>query len=62
MKCYHLNFVGESYVSHLLFTLQLGSILFLLSIISIVHGLCPWIMVGTVSDKLKHLNKILSER
>jgi hypothetical protein len=62
MKCHHLNFVGESYVSHLRFTLQLGSILLILSVVSIVHGLCPWILTGTVSDKIKNLHEVLSER
>jgi len=62
MKCHHLNFVGESYVSHLRFTLQLGSILLFLSVVSVVHGLCPWILTGTVSDKIKNLHEALSER
>jgi hypothetical protein len=31
MKCHHLNFVGESYVQHLRFTIYLCTILFVLS-------------------------------
>jgi len=62
MKCYHLNFVGESYVTHLRFTLQLSSILLILSVVSLVHGLCPWILPGTTSDKIKNLHEALSER
>jgi len=62
MKCHHLNFVGESYVSHLRFTLQLSSILLILSVVSLVHGLCPWILTDTVSDKIKNLHEVLSER
>jgi len=62
MKCHHLNFVGESYVQHLRFTVYLCAILFLLSVVALVHGLCPWILTGTVSDKIKHLNEVLSKR
>ena len=62
MKCNHLNFVGESYVQHLRFTCYLCSILFVLSVAAIIHGLCPWILTGTVSDKIKHLNEKLSAR
>jgi hypothetical protein len=62
MKCNHLNIVGESYGAHLFFTVQVSLILLFLSIVSIIHGLCPWILTGTVSDKIKHLNKRLSTR
>ena len=60
MKCHHLNFVGESYVQHLRFTIQLSFDLLLLSFVSIVHGLCPWILTGKVSDRIKELNSILT--
>ena len=62
MKCHHLNFVGESYVQHLRFTIQLSFDLLLLSLVSIVHGLCPWILTGKVSDRVKELNDILNKR
>jgi len=62
MKCNHLNIVGESYGAHLFVTVQLSLVLLFLSIVSIIHGLCPWILTGTVSDKIKHLNKRLSTR
>ena len=62
MKCHHLNFVGESYVQHLRFTIQLSFDLLLLSLVSIVHGLCPWILTGKVSDRVKELNGILNKR
>ena len=62
MKCHHLNFVGESYVQHLRFTIQLSFDLLLLSLVSIVHGLCPWILTGKVSDRIKELNDILNKR
>jgi len=62
MKCDHLDIVKESYGVHLFFTVQLSFVLFLLSVISVIHGLCPWIFIGTVSNKIKHLNGVLSER
>ena len=62
MKCTHLKIVKESYGNHLRFTLQLSFDFFLLSIISIIHGLCPWILTAKVSDRVKELNTILNER
>jgi len=62
MKCTHLQIVKESYVKHLCFTIHLFAVLFLLSLASIVHGLIPWILTGTVSDRVKELNTILNER
>ena len=62
MKCNHLKIVKESYGNHLRFTIQLSFDLFLLAIVSIVHGLCPWILTGKVSDRVKELNTILNER
>ena len=62
MKCNHLELVKETYGNHLFFTVQLSLVLLFLSIVSIIHGLCPWILTGTVSDKIKNLNNILSER
>ena len=62
MKCTHLQIVKESYVKHLCFTIHLCAVLLLLSIVSIVHGLIPWILTGTVSDKVKELNSTLNER
>ena len=62
MKCAHLQIVKESYGNHLRFTLQLSFDFLILAIVSIVHGLCPWILTGTVSDKVKELNATLNER
>ena len=62
MKCAHLKIVKESYGSHLRFTIQLSFDFFILAIVSIIHGLCPWILTGTVSDKVKELNAVLNER
>ena len=62
MKCTHLQIVKESYGNHLRFTLQLCFDFLLLAIVSVVHGLCPWILTGKVSDRIKELNVILNER
>jgi len=62
MKCTHLQIVKESYGTHLHFTLQLCFDFLLLALVSIVHGLCPWILTGKVSDRVKELNTLLNER
>ena len=62
MKCTHLHIVKESYGNHLRFTLQLSFDFLLLAIISVVHGLIPWILTAKVSDRVKELNAILNER
>jgi len=62
MKCNHLEIIKESYVQHLCFTVYLCAVLVVLSAVALIHGLCPWILTGTVSDKIKHLNDRLSTR
>ena len=62
MEFQHLKIVKESYRKHLWFTIKLSSILLILSVCAIIHGLLPSIMLGVVSDKIKHLNAVLSER
>ena len=54
--------VQESYGNHLRFALQLSFDLLVLSVISVVHGLFPWILTGTVSNKIRELNSELKER
>jgi len=62
MKCTHLQIVKESYGNHLRFTLQLCFDFLLLAVVSVIHGLCPWILTGKVSDRIKELNVLLNER
>ena len=62
MKCTHLQIVKQSYGNHLRFTLQLCFDFLVLAVISVIHGLCPWILTGKVSDRIKELNVILNER
>ena len=62
MKCTHLQIVKQSYLTHLRFTIQLCFDFILLAIVSLVHGLCPWILTGKVSDRVKELNSILHDQ
>jgi hypothetical protein len=62
VKCTHLEFVKETYGEHLGFTLKLSSHLLLLSIISVIHGLIPWIFTGKVSNGVKHIGGVLEKR
>jgi len=62
MKCNHLQIIKESYVKHLRFTVYLCAVLVVLSVVAVIHGLIPCILTGTVSDKIKHLNEMLSKR
>ena len=62
MKCTHLQIVNQSYLTQLRFTIQLCFDFILLAIVSLVHGLCPWILTGKVSDRVKELNSILQEQ
>lgn len=62
MEFHHLKLVKESYGKHLMFTIKLSSMLLLLAGCAILHGLLPFILTGAVSDKIKHLNEVLSER
>ena len=62
MKCTHLQIVNQSYGKHLRFTLQLCFDFLFLAVVSVVHGLCPWILTGKVSDRIKELNSVLNER
>ncbi len=62
MEFQHLKIVKESYGKHFLFTVKLSAMLLLLAGCSIVHGIFPCLLTGTVSDKIKHLHSVLSER
>ena len=58
----HLYNVQENYFVHLVFTVRLTVYLLFLSIISLIHGLFPFILTNFVSQKIKHLNGILENR
>ena len=58
----HLEFVKESYLQHLWFTVKLTAHLFMLSVVSLIHGFIPWVFVGTTSDAIKHIGEKLKDR
>ena len=62
MEFQHLKIAKESYGKHLLFTVKLSAMLLLLAGCSVVHGIFPFLLTGMVSDKIKHLHSVLSER
>jgi hypothetical protein len=58
----HLRCAGEGYFEHLLFTLRIGSLLFVAALVVIIHGLLPFILVSTGSSMIGHINTLLTER
>ena len=58
----HLEFVKESYLQHLWFTVKLTAHLFVLSVVSLIHGLIPWVFSGQVSHGLKYIISTLEAR
>ncbi len=52
----HLEDVNMDYMMHLRFAWLLALKLFLLSLISLVHGIFPFIFTSTVSDGIKSLD------
>ena len=61
MEFQHLKIVKESYGKHLLFTMRLFIGFLLLSVISLVHGLFPFILTNTISKQIEDLNTRLKE-
>ena len=61
MEFQHLKIVKESYGKHLLFTIRLFIGFLLLSVISLVHGLFPFILTNTISKQIEDLNTRLKE-
>ena len=51
----HLEDVGMTYMKHLMFAWTLALKLFLMSLISLVHGMLPFIFLSTTSDGIKQL-------
>ena len=58
----HLEFVKESYLQHLWFTVKVSVHLLVLSVVCLIHGLIPWIFVGTTSDAIKQIGEKLKDR
>ena len=58
----HLYRVKENYFVHLVFTVRLAGGLLFLSVVSLMHGLFPFILTDFVSKHVKSLNEVLNER
>ena len=57
----HLKDVNMTYTEHWMFAWILALKLFLLSLIALVHGIFPFILVHSVSNKIRILNNELDQ-
>jgi len=60
MDLHHID--KEEYFTHMWFIFKISSILFLLGVVSVIHGLLPFLFTKVVSSKIKNLNKVLDGR
>ena len=58
----HLDKVEENYFVHLGFTVRLFIGFLCLAVVSLIHGLLPFLFPRFVSQKIQHLNSILESR
>jgi hypothetical protein len=58
----HLEFVKESYLQHLWFTVKVVAHLLVLSIVTLIHGFIPWIFIDTASNGMKKIGDKLKDR
>lgn len=58
----HLKDVNMTYTEHWMFAWILALKLFLLSLIALVHGIFPFILVHLVSDGVKSIDSELNSR
>ena len=57
----HLTETYSSYAGHLASAIGLSFYLLFLSVVSVVHGLIPFLLTDAVSKGVKRLNKKLNE-
>ena len=62
MNFRHLEEVGETYLQHLWCCIKYIFLFTGLAIIILIHGLVPFILTTTASDKIKSLNDDLDCR
>ena len=62
MKCTHLDMIKESYFVHFVFTVRLFVGFLFLAVVSLIHGLFPFILTNVVSAHIADLNDRLKER
>jgi len=69
----HLSEVEESYIAHLKFALWAGSVLTVLGIVSIIHGLMPFLFsrlpdriyryfLARSAERINRVNTLLKEK
>jgi hypothetical protein len=58
----HLSEVKESYFVHFGFTVRLFIGFLFLALVSLIHGLFPFMLTNTVSSHISDLNDRLKER
>jgi hypothetical protein len=58
----HLEEAEENYFVHLGFTIRLSVGFLFLAVISLMHGLFPFILTDTVSNQIEELNERLKKR
>ena len=57
----HLKDINMSWSMHLWYALTLAGRLFLLSLTALVHGIFPFILVHSVSDKVKSMAHMFNQ-
>ena len=57
----HLKEVNRTYADHLVFSLRLGIYLLLLFVVSVIHGLAPFVLTKTTSRGVRQLHNTLNE-
>ena len=62
MNFSHLKEVEESYLSHMFFSFKLFCMLNILSYVSLVHAILPFVMADTVSEKIENIKTALLAR
>lgn len=62
MNLNHLREVGESYGQHLWQTVKYAFLFVGLATIILIHGLVPFILTNTASNKIKSLNEEFTNR
>ena len=58
----HLKEVKENYFVHLGFTVRIAVGFLFLALVSLIHGLFPFILTSVVSKQVSDLNERLSTR
>jgi len=62
MNFNHLREAGETYTQHLWCTIKYAFLFIGLATIILIHGLIPFILTNTASNRIKKLNKELTSR